>query len=444
MAARRLTRRQALVAATAAGLAAGPGTSAGRRGRRRRVVIVGAGIAGLAAATAAQTAGWEVVVLEAADRVGGRILTLRGFAGGQVAEAGGEYLDGGHHVMRGYAQRLGLRLDDLYAAGSDHPGCLYLDGRRRADPEPYDRAERRLAAALAAATAGPDRPVSDVLDALAPGRAARRYLEHAVIRDDYTVEAGELSARFAARSADASGGSPERYRVRGGNDQVPRGLAEALGGRVALSSPVTAVARDAGGVTVTVGDEAIRAEACILAAPLPALRAIAFTPDLPDPLRRAVAELRYGVGAKVALQYADRPWRHQGFNGDTRTDLPISTAWEATDAQAGPHGILLVYTVGAPGRASVALPADDRIAAAAADVARIYPGAAPVAGATMAWPHTYAAYAPGQYGAFRAALRRPAGRIVLAGEHVSDVTGYMEGAALSGLRAARLVAAIAR
>ena len=62
----------------------------------------------------------------------------------------------------------------------------------------------------------------------------------------------------------------------------------------------------------------------------------------------------------------------------------------------------------------------------------------PGAAQTLAWPHTYTAYAPGQYTAYHRALRTPVGRIVLAGEHVSDVAAYMEGAARSGLRAARL------
>src|SRR3954454_52316 len=66
-----------------------------------RVVVVGAGIAGLTAADAVRRQGADVVVLEADERVGGRVRTLRGFAGGQVAEGGGEFIDAGHTVMRG-------------------------------------------------------------------------------------------------------------------------------------------------------------------------------------------------------------------------------------------------------------------------------------------------------------------------------------------------------
>lgn len=430
-----LTRRELLL--TGAAAAAAPAFAR----RRRRVIVVGAGIAGLAAATDARAAGWDVVVLEASERVGGRIHTLRGFAGGQVAEAGGEFLDAGHTVMRGYARRLGLELDDLYAAGSDHPGCLYFDGRRRRDRGVYDRAEERFYAAVGRAR-GPDRPAAAVLDAMTLRPGARRYLEHAVIRDDYTVEAGSLSVDFINGSADATGGQEERFRVRGGNDQIPRALADPLGSGVQLGARVTAIAVDGASVVVSAGDARFRGDACILAAPLPALREIAFTPALPAALARAIAQLQYGTGTKVALQYAGRPWRAQGFNGDTLTDLPVSSAWEATDAQRGPRGILLAYTVGAPGAAFVALSDDARIAAAAGDVARIYPGATPIGAQTVAWEHTYAAYAPGQFSVFHAVLRRPLRRLILAGEHTSDLTAYMEGAARSGRRAARLIGSL--
>jgi monoamine oxidase len=434
-----ITRRQAIGAGVAVAAAAVVPAWALRA--RRRVVVVGAGMAGLAAATDARAAGWDVVVLEAGDRVGGRIRTLRGFAGGQVAEAGGEFLDAGHTVMRGYARRFGFALDDLYAVGSDNPACEYYDGRRRADPQVYDRAEERFYAAVDGAS-GADRSAQSVIDGLRLSAGARRYLEHAVVRDDYTVEARDLSIRFINGSADASGGQEERFRVRGGNDQVPQALADRLGSRVHLGARVTAIASDDDGVTVAAGDATFRADACVLAAPLPALRAIAFSPALPPRLASAVARLQYGTGTKVALQYADRPWRAQGFNGETLTDLPISSTWEATDAQRGPAGILLVYTVGAPGAALAALSDEERIAAAAADVARIYPGAEPIGAQTAAWEHTYAAYAPGQFAAYRDALRRPVGRIVLAGEHVSDLTAYMEGAARSGQRAAKLIGSL--
>ena len=291
------------------------------------------------------------------------------------------------------------------------------------------------------------RSVADLLDQLKLGPQARLAIEHDDIRDDFTVEAAQVSLLFLAQGDSLPGGQAERYRVRGGNDQIPRALAHTLGTRVVLGAPVTAIAYDAAGRHGdAAGGNMIQADACVLAAPLPPLRAVAFSPALAAPLAGAIAHLQYGTGSKVALQYAGRPWRAQGFDGDTFTDLPISTTWEATDAQRGSDGILLAYTMGAPGAAFVALSDEQRIAAAAGDVERIYPGAGTklLGAQTVAWtdePYTggtYTAYAPGQVTAYWRALRRPVGgRIVLAGEHTDAFTAYMEGAARSGRRAAR-------
>ncbi len=422
-----LSRRQVLAGAAGAVLAAAvpAGTGCARPSRtRRRVVVVGAGLAGLAAADALRRGGLDVIVLEASDRVGGRVLTLRGFADGQVAEAGGEFIDTEHVRMRSLARRFGLALDDLRQAGSDLPGCVYELGRRRAADgrddaavARFERALDRLAAPLdpgdpVAAGASLDRrSAAAFVAALGLPAGAKRAVEHEVIRDDYTVEARELSLLFLAQGASLAGSGDERFRVRGGNDRVPAALGRTLGSRVHLGAPVTAVGRTADGVEVAVETERLRADACVLAAPLPALRAIAFTPALPARLAAAVREVRYGTGTKVALQYASRLWRAQGFNGDTVTDLPVSTAWEATDAQRGTPGVLLAYTVGGPGRAFLALSDDRRTEAAATDVETIYPGSRErlLSARTVAWPHTYAAYAPGQVDAYWRVLRRPVG-----------------------------------
>ena len=454
-----LTRRQAIGAGIATLVAA-----ATARGRSRgRVIVVGAGLAGLAAADAAHRAGWDVLVLEARERVGGRVHTLRGFAEHQVAEAGGEFLDSNHLVMRGYARRFGLPLDDLRKAGSDLPGCVYVNGRRRREAvlhtplvdreiDRFYRALSRLSDPLdpadpvAAGSRLDRRSAADFLDELRLDATAREVIEHQIIRDDYTVEAKDLSLLFLAQGDSLPGGQEEIYRVRGGNDRIPRALARGLGARVVLGAPVSAIAHHQAGVTVTAAGATHAADACVVAVPLPALRAITFSPALPEVLAEAVHHLQYGTGAKVAMQYAGRPWRSAGFDGDTFTDLSVSTTWEATDAQRGPDGILLGYTVGAPGAAYASLSDGDRIAAATADVARIYPGAAGRlrTARTVAWTDeaytggTYAAYAPGQVTAYWRALRRPVSRrVLLAGEHTDALTGYMEGAARSGLRAAR-------
>jgi monoamine oxidase len=186
----------------------------------------------------------------------------------------------------------------------------------------------------------------------------------------------------------------------------------------------------------------------VLATPLPPLRRVSFSPPLPAPLDRAVAELQYGVGTKTVLQYERRFWLAAGFSGATETDLDVFGTWDATEAQHGRSGILMAYTMGAGGRRFTALPDAARIRAAADQLETIYPGSRALlrSTATVAWANepytggTYTAFAPGQMTRFWRALRRPYGRIHLAGEHTSAYSGYMEGAVRSGQRVAAAIA----
>src|SRR3954454_24726339 len=142
---RRLTRRRLLLAGAGGGLAVASGSLfVGRDSHRRRVVVVGAGLAGLAAAYELRRAGFEVVLLEARGRVGGRVHTVR-FPDGQHAEAGGEYIDTIHHRMRGYARHFALDLEDVRRQGSDLPAAVYVGGRRGTAGAVFSQQSRRAA-----------------------------------------------------------------------------------------------------------------------------------------------------------------------------------------------------------------------------------------------------------------------------------------------------------
>ena len=139
-------------------------------------------------------------------------------------------------------------------------------------------------------------------------------------------------------------------------------LAPDLRGRVGgPPRRLQALGRGDGVVRVQVGGDSVDADHCVVAAPLPPLRAVDFVPALPTALAEAIASLQYGIGTKTLVQYDSRVWRDQGFDGDTFTDLPISTTWEATDGQPGRAGVLLVYTMGKPGAAFTSLPDASRI-----------------------------------------------------------------------------------
>ena len=338
-------------------------------GSRGRVVVVGAGLAGLSAADELSRQGWEVVVLEARGRVGGRVWTVRDPATGQYAEGGGEYLDTKHSQMRQLVDRLGLSLEPSYVEGEQSEDIVVRDGVRRsyasmadgeareqmdrfygaieelaADFDPTNPASQPDAAELDAATA------ADGLDELGISGNAR-YLLESSFRDDYGVEPDRLSQLFVVSTYAAASNQPdsgvEVFRIEGGNDQVPVSLAEGLGDAVRLRSPVTTVEHSGSGVAVSLrGGESFEADHCVLAAPLPALRAIEFAPALPAPLAEAIARAQYAPISKTLLQYPSRFWRREGLSGYALTDLAAGSTWEATVDQPGEAGVLIAYAAG--------------------------------------------------------------------------------------------------
>jgi monoamine oxidase len=472
-----LTRRQIVAGAAGAAAAFGLGMpligcgGGGDGGRSRgRVVVVGAGLAGLTAAYELDRKGWEVTVLEARDRVGGRCRTFRReLRFGQVAEAGGEFIDGGHESMRGYAKSFGLELEDLREPEDDELSeAIYADGELeayedvvdddlQAEIDRYDEQIERYAAAIDVADpartgAGLDtRSVGDLLDELALAPQARAIVE-ARLRSSYATEAERLSLLFHVVSTAIEGDQPEedveRYRIRGGNDRLPGAFAERLRASLALEAPVESIQSRQSGVRVVAAREEVEADYCVIAVPLPALRGIELDADLPRSVRDAVARVQYGDVTKTALQYERRFWADEGYSGDALTDLPIGATWDATVTREATPGVLMTYSAGEVGARFGAAGEPARIRAAREQVAQMYADADAepeelfVRGATVAWGRerfsggAYSAWAPGQYTRYWPALRRRSGRIWFAGEHTDVYAGYMEGAVRSGRRVA--------
>ncbi len=467
-----LTRRGFVGVAAGAGAAVAVGGLAWWRpwdaSERVDVVVVGAGLAGLTAAYELREAGRDVVVVEARDRVGGRVRTLREpLSGGQHAELGGEFIDGVHSTIRGYVRRFELGLEDLTMGGGRLSNGVYRNGNLQALGAALDPRERRemdrFWTAVAKLGSGLDyrnpvpaagaidrRSVADLLDAERIDGIARLVLD-SYVRDEYGVSPGEASllnlVALEKVYENVPEGQIEIYRVDGGNDRLTGAFAERLGDAVRLRSPVSSIEQRSDGVSVEAGGDSIEADYVIVAAPLPALRAISFDPPFDEPLRSAVEDLQYGRVTKTLLQYPSRFWRALGYNGDVIADVPEVRTWEATERQPEPEGILIDYLAAERNDLVAPMSHEERARLTAAGIAKVFPDS-PDPGATgsAAWqlePYSggcWGSPAPGQVTGYWRALRRAQDRLHLAGEHTDTVfSTYMEGAVRSGRRAAREV-----
>ncbi|HUQ22679.1 MAG TPA: FAD-dependent oxidoreductase [Gaiellaceae bacterium] len=481
---RRTTRtrfvKEAGVAAlgvTALGRFAAPARGAGAP----KIVVVGAGLAGLSAAYALKNAGYLAEVHEAADRIGGRCWTLRGaFAEGQIAERGGELIDQSHNAVRQLASGLGLKLDNLLQAEQNGTEVLgYFDG------SPY-----RYADMVDDIKAAWQKIHSDVSAASYPttfetSTERGRQLDNMSIVDwiNETFDGGIRSRigqlldiayniEYGAECTEQSslnllyllgysgqgqfrvfGPSNEKYHVVGGNDQIADRLAARLPGQITTGSELVSIRRNSSGTfTLTLaqaaGTKTVTADKVVLALPFSILRS---SVDLSkagfEPLKLvAIREQGMGTNSKLHVQFSSRFWRAQGSNGETFADTGYQNTWEVSRAQAGKTGILVNYTGGKIGASFGSGSPETRAARFLGQLEPVLPGATKAWNGRAAidfWPGyrwtkgSYSYWKVGQYHRFAGMEARRQGNCLFAGEHTSiDFQGYLNGAVETGQRAA--------
>jgi monoamine oxidase len=452
-----------------------------------RIVVVGAGLAGLTTAYRLKQAGYQADLYEASDRVGGRCWTRRGdFAEGQIAEHGGELIDQGHTQTRQLAQELGLDLDNLLSAEVNGTEPLYyFDGQ----PYTYEQATRDIkqiwqqlhrdvseASYPTLFNLSTERgreldemSIAQWIQAYVPGGLKSKLGQ--LLDVAYNIEYGaETSVQSSlnmlyllAYSGQGQlrifGPSNEKYRVRGGNDQIPKRLAQQLKGQVTKEAALTSIRRNAdgsyrlafesGGATSTV-----TADRVVLALPFSILRTIDYSQAGFSALKAtAIEEMGMGTNSKLHLQFDRRLWNGLGCNGETYADTGYQNTWEVTRAQSGAAGILVDYTGGKVG-ASFSPEngsATERAQKFLKQIEPVLPGISDAwnGKATLdywtgyRWTKgSYSYWKVGQYTGFAGIERQPEGACHFAGEHTSvDFQGYLNGAIESGERAAEEILA---
>jgi monoamine oxidase len=485
------TRRDVIRGGAVAAGAAVAGSlpiSLARGATTQRVVVVGAGLAGLSATYKLQQAGIVADVFEASNRAGGRCWTRRnGFEDGQITERGGEFIDTGHTDLKRLARSLGLSLVDVHRA--EKPGTVplyYFDGA------PYTNAQatsdyRAVRAQLEQDAAAAGYPtthdsytprgfeldhtsVYQYIEQVIPGGHGSRFgqLLDVAYNIEYGAETGQQSSLNLlyllglSSSPDFAifGDSDERFKIDGGNDLLVDRLVDKVGSQIAYGSELTAIDRRVnGGYNLTFDQgmttRTVKADRVVMAIPFSILRSsVDYSQAEFRPLKKvAIRELGMGANAKLAVQFENRYWRGQGNNGDTYSDTGYQNTWEVTRGQTGGSGILLDYTGGDAARALTG-DADVLARRFCRQLEPVLPGAvARYNGHAKldywpGYPWTKGAYSywrVGQYTKFSGIEGKREDECHFCGEHTSqDFQGYMNGAVQTGQRAAdEVVAALA-
>jgi monoamine oxidase len=481
----RASRREFLQRAAALGAAGATGWSALALAQapreRSKVVIVGAGLAGLCAARTLRSAGVIAHVIEGSPRVGGRCWTgYDAFEAGQIIEHGGELIDSSHEAIHALATELELTLDDLLAAepkGSQ--SVAFFDGA------PYtvmdvDRDFRAVAPRLASdariigddlptyrlhttAQVALDRmPASRWIESRVPGGMRSRFGR--LLANAYTEELGgdpdEVSAitvvtLLAGSPADRFSPyaqSDQRFHIRGGNDQIVTRIAGGLAAQIETRTRLIALALRADGryqldLLRDGAEQRVVADRVIVAIPFSLLRVVDLSQAHFRPRKmQAIRELGMGRNTKLQLQFAQRFWQRANSNGEARVAGAFQTTWDVTRAQPGTPGILNFFSGGNAAERAGQGYADQQARIALRDLEAAMPGATAAWNGRVtrnAWDRnpwslgSYAMLRPGQYTSIAGAEAEPEGRVFFAGEHTSSTSqGYLNGAVETGQRAA--------
>ncbi|HEY1522639.1 MAG TPA: flavin monoamine oxidase family protein [Solirubrobacteraceae bacterium] len=453
--------------------------------RQADVVVVGAGFAGLTAARQVAHAGHSVVVVEARDRVGGRVWNHH-LGGGMVSERGGTFVGPTQDRVLALAKQLGVPKFNTYDTGMN----VFVDGGMRStysDTSPLGTAPPGLASGETIVNVERLDQMSTQVPVNAPWTAFNaaewesytlerwvdensktsqfKKLVHTATRPIFGAEPRELSLLFVLFYIASSGneknpGTFERnfdtrnggqmWRFVGGSQLVAIKIAHQLGSRVVLGSPVRRIIQSGHGVSVVSDRVTVRAKRVIVAVPPTLAGRIEYEPLLPFERDQLTQRFGQGTLTKVAAVY-DRPfWREAGLNGTAiSTTGPVTATFDDSPPEAssrrGP-GIIFGFVGGDDARTHARLSSAARRAAVLNQFAVFFGARAKQAtayfetswssehwtrGCPVGIPSTGTLLAYGPW------LRRPIGRIHWAGTETSNFwNGYMDGAVRSGERAA--------
>ena len=356
-------------------------------GNAKKIIVIGAGMSGLVAAYELVRVGHDVTILEARDRIGGRVLTIRSpFSNNHFAEGGAARIRPSHNLTLGYANHFNLNLDPFYATSGDYVNMS--NGNRE----------------------------------IISNNTYLNTSYGSILRNEY-------------------------LKIRGGSDLLPHSFynSSALNNKIYLGVPVTSIHQQNNNVTVqTSNGNQFIADRVLCTVPITVLNKIQFTPPLSPEKQTAMnGGYRYAPSTRVYMQFQNRFWENESLNGWGNSDIP-EEIWQPTWDLAGSTGIIMSYLRWTAAQEMDALSEEERINYILSRWENIFPGAASSLQSGMSQSWAEEEWSKGAWasptGSQDAALANHIGlaedRIHFAGEHASDDHGWMQGALFSGLRAA--------
>ncbi|MCI0441966.1 FAD-dependent oxidoreductase [bacterium] len=445
-----------------------------------KVLIVGAGLAGLCAAYELSELGHEVVLFEAQNRAGGRVLTLRReFSDGLYAEAGAMFVSNTHSHVLNYCRKFNIPLVQYSSLRRPAYVVCFRGNRVKLKPDeplsgPWNLNpdERKMSILQLwdryALSKVPDQGnISEIIEQIADRYDRMTFSEFlaaqgaskaaiSLLRLGYLDSYGEgidsISAAQHLRSIALSLTSQQHYVIANGSEELVNAFSNRLPNKIRYNHELVQVEAPTEKVTVTTkhNNQFFKesGDYLIIAIPFSVLRSVRFDPPLRQQKRDAISMLKYTSVNRIFLECDSRFWLEDGVVGEADTDLKVMRVLEQPLTKRGKGAILEAFTTGKIARQLAELSSSDMKSTVVEDMEKVHPGlkkhlisfqskdwdADPWAKGAFCW------FSPGELKSIFPILGEIGGRILFAGEHTSQWSATMEGALESANRVVRELA----